>query len=192
MSNKVGIFGGTFDPIHMGHLITTRFVLEQHNLSKIIFIPCYVSPLKTNQFSSSPEHRLNMLKLAIENQPEFDYSDYEVIKGDISYSYDTICEMKKRYNEIELIIGYDNLIVFDKWKNADGIFKIADVVVMKRRNDIPNEKTHNYYDKAVILDTPSIEISSTNIRERVKMNLPIDFLVPEKVKNYILINGLYK
>ena len=192
MNNKIGIYGGTFDPIHIGHIITTRFVLEQRGLDKIIFIPCNVSPLKTSNFSSSPGHRLNMLKLAIEGFPHFDYSDYEINKGDVSYTYDTICEMKKRFDEIELIIGYDNLVVFDKWKKANEIFEIAKVIVMKRINDRSHEKTHKYYDKAVMINTPSIEISSTEIRERVKNNLPIDFLVPDKVKEYILTNGLYR
>jgi nicotinate-nucleotide adenylyltransferase len=192
MKEKIGIFGGTFDPVHIGHIITTRFVLEQRGLDKIIFIPCNISPLKTDIDSASTTHRLNMLKLAIEDLPQFDFSDYEIRKGDVSFTFDTLCEIKKEYSEIELIIGYDNLIVFDKWKNPDGIFEIAKVIVMKRHGTPTEKPSHNYFDKAIILDTPSIEISSTEIRKRVKNNLPIDFLVPEKVKEYIYLNKLYK
>lgn len=192
MKQKVGIFGGTFDPIHIGHIITTRFVLEQRGLDKIIFIPCYISPLKTSRQSSSPEHRLNMLKLALEELPQFDYSDFEINKGNTSYTYDTLIEMKKYFEEIELIIGYDNLIIFDEWHKPNEIFDIAKVLVMKRPVDKVNKKTNKFYDKAIILDTPCIEISSTDIRNRIKNNLPIDFLVPYKAKKYIFENGLYK
>ncbi len=189
--NKVGIFGGSFDPVHIGHLITTQYVLEKRGLDKIIFIPCNISPLKSEQYSS-PFHRLNMLKLAIEHFPQFGFSDYEISKGNVSYSYDTLFEMKKIYGSIELIIGFDNLLVFDKWKNPDGIFEIADVVVMKRNESYDPKTANKYFDKAMILDTPMIDISSTEIRKRVNNNMPIAFFVPEKVKEYILKNGLYK
>lgn len=188
---KIGIFGGTFDPVHVGHIITTHFVLEKRGLDKIIFIPCNISPLKTSVESSSPTHRLNMLKLAIEGLPQFECSDYEINKGDVSYTYDTLLEMKKKYDYLELIIGYDNLIVFDKWKNPDKIFEIANVVAMKRNSDTEIKIAHKYFEQAIILDTPAIEISSTEIRDRVNKKLPIDYLVPEKVKEYILTNGLY-
>ena len=188
---KVGIFGGTFDPVHIGHIITTRFVLEKRGLDKIIFIPCNISPLKTSVESSFPIHRLNMLKLAIEDIPQFEFSDYEINKGDVSYTYDTLLEMKKYYEHLELIIGFDNLIVFDKWKNPDKIFEIANVVAMKRNTETEIKIAHKYFDKTIVLDTPTIEISSTEIRERVTKKLPVDYLVPEKVKEYILTNGLY-
>lgn len=192
MKKKIGIYGGTFDPIHIGHLITTRFVLEQRALDKIIFIPCNISPLKTHQNSTLPEHRLSMLKLAIDGMQQFDFSDYEIRKGDVSFTLDTLREMKKYYDEIELIIGYDNLVVFDKWKEPDEIFKLANVVVMKRHYEIDKKPGHKYFDMATILETPTIEISSSEIRQRVKNNLPINFFVPEKVKEYIFENGLYR
>jgi len=188
---KIGIFGGSFDPIHLGHLITTLYVLEKRGLDRIIFVPCNISPLKSEQFSS-PHHRLNMLKLAIDNFPQFGFSDYEILKGDVSYSYDTLLEMKKIHKNIELIIGFDNLLVFDKWRNPDGIFEIADVVVMKRNERYDPKTVNKYFNKANILDTPAIDISSTEIRKRVKNNMPIDFWVPGKVKEYIFTNGLYK
>jgi len=187
----VGIFGGTFDPIHDGHLITTRYVLEQRKLDKIIFIPCNLSPHKTERVTTESVHRLNMLKLAIEQIPQFEYSDYEINKGEISFTYDTLTFLKKEYENLELIIGYDNLHTFHKWKMPDEILKIAKLVVMKRTTDKYN--FHNkYFEQAIILDTPTIEISSTQIRERIKNNLPIDFLVPDKVKEYIFQNALYR
>lgn len=191
MNEKIGIFGGTFDPVHIGHLITTQYVLEQRKLDKIIFIPCYISPHKTNQNALNPVHRLNMLKLAVENISQFEINDFEIRKGGISYTYDTILELKKTYNYIELIIGYDNLVVFDKWHKPDEILDLAKLIVMKRTIDKEPETKNKYFEKAIILDTPTIEISSTDIRQRVKNNLPIDFLVPAKVKEYIIQHKLY-
>lgn len=191
MKSKIGILGGTFDPVHNGHLITAQYVLEKRNLDKIIFIPCYISPHKTELISSSAEHRLNMVKLAIDKIPYFDYSDYELKTEGVSYSYNTLLYLSEKYESLELIIGYDNLLVFDKWYQPDEIIRLASLVVMKRKTDI-EEKRNRFFEKAVLLDTPTIEISSTDIRERVKNNLPIDFLVPESVKKYINETNLYR
>lgn len=191
MENRIGIFGGTFDPVHNGHLITARYVLEKRNLEKIIFIPCYISPHKADLLTSSAEHRLNMLKLAIKDSSYFDYSDYELLAGGISYSYNTLIHLSDKYESIELIIGYDNLLVFDKWNKPDDIISIAKLVVMKRNTDVDN-KRNRFFENAVLLATPTIEISSTDIRERVRNNLPIEYLVPDSVKKYISETNLYR
>lgn len=189
-NSRIGILGGTFDPIHNGHLITARYVLEKRELDKIIFIPCNISPHKTEQLSTAPIHRLNMVKLSIDNLPYFDLSDFELSKGDVSYTYETLLHLQKEFSILELIIGYDNLLVFDKWNYPDEIIKIAQLVVMKRKTDI-EEKRNRFFEQAVFLDTPTIEISSTEIRERVRNNKPIDFFLPGKVKEYIYKNQLY-
>lgn len=189
--NKIGVYGGTFDPIHNGHLITAQAVREIRNLDKIIFIPAFVSPHKLNVISSSNEHRLNMINLAIEGVDYLECSDMEIKRKDISYTIDTLTELKKSYKEIELIIGYDNLFKFDTWKNPQEIVKLVKLVVLKRKSNITGI-TNQYFDKAEFVDTPIIEISGTSIRERVKNNMPIDFLVPDKVKQYIYKNNLYK
>ncbi len=191
MKNRIGIFGGSFDPVHTGHLILAQYVLEQRNLDRIIFIPCHISPHKTGQKITSGEHRLNMVKLAVENIPYLEYSDYEILKGEISYTFDTLKYLSGSFDEIELIIGYDNLLVFEKWNNPDEIVKLARLIVMKRKTDII-EKRNRFFDSAVILDTPTIEISSTDIRDRIIRNRTIDFLVPEPVKKYIYEKKLYR
>lgn len=187
----VGVFGGSFDPIHSGHLITSYEVLEKRNLEKIIFVPCHISPHKTDQKTTEDFHRMKMVNLAIENYPVFESCDYEIRKGDISYTLDTLIELKKTYENLELIIGFDNLIVFDRWNRPDDIFKIAKVVVMKREIDRIPVVHNKYFDSAILLDTTLIDISSTEIRERVKNGLTIDYLVSSKVKEYIIQNGLY-
>ncbi|MFA3781977.1 nicotinate-nucleotide adenylyltransferase [Melioribacteraceae bacterium 4301-Me] len=187
----IGIYGGTFDPIHIGHLICAQVVLEKRNLEKIFFVPCKISPFKQNEKPTEDKHRLEMIKLSITNSPHFDFSDYEINNERVSYTIDTIKEFKKYYQNIELIIGYDNLVLFDKWKEPDKILELAKLIVMKRVNEIPTKGKHKYFDKAILVDTPTIEISSTEIRNRIKRRLTINYLVPEAVKEYIYNNKLY-
>lgn len=189
--SKVGIFGGTYDPIHLGHLITAQSVREIRNLDKIIFIPAFISPHKSDVKTSSAEDRLNMIKLAIDGIPFFDYSDIEIKKGGISYTIDTLKELKKIYDEMEFIIGYDNIFTFHTWKEPDEIMKLAKIIVLKRKSSHPPQFEDKYYKQAVFVQTRGIEISATDLRERVRKGLPINFLVPPKVMEYIYQHKLY-
>ena len=189
---KVGIFGGTFDPIHMGHLITAQSVTEIRKLNKIIFIPAFISPHKKSAEASSTEHRSNMIKIAIHDVPFFECSEIEIKKGGISYTVDTLRELKKVYDEIEFIIGYDNIFSFHKWKDPDEILKLAKIIVLKRKSSLPPPFEDKYYHQAIFVQTRGIEISATDIRERVKHNHPIHSLVPQKVKEYIYEHNLYR
>lgn len=189
--SKVGIFGGTFDPIHIGHLITAQSVREIRNLDKIIFIPAFISPHKSDMKTSSAEDRLNMIKLAIDGIPFFDYSDIEIKKGGVSYTIDTLKELKKIHDEMEFIIGYDNIFTFHTWKEPDEIMKLASIIVLKRKSSHPPQFEDKYYKKAVFVQTRGIEISATDLRERVRKGLPINFLVPPKVMEYIYDHKLY-
>lgn len=189
--SKIGIFGGTFDPIHLGHLITAQSVREIRNLEKILFIPSFISPHKKGIDSTPPEHRLEMIKIAIKDVPFFEYSDIEIKKGGISYTVDTLRELKKQYDELEFIIGYDNIFKFHAWKDPDEILKLAKIIVLKRKSSRVPPFEDKYYHAAVFVQTRGIEISATDIRERVKKGLPINYLVPDKVKEYIYKNNLY-
>jgi nicotinate-nucleotide adenylyltransferase len=187
---SIGIFGGSFDPVHLGHLITTQHVFEQRNLEKIIFIPNHISPLKQSIVPTHDAHRLKMLQLAIEPFPHFEVSDFEINRKAVSYTLDTLLKFKKEYDNLELIIGYDNLCIFDKWRMPEKIIGLAKLVVMKRSTDL-EERPNRFLESAIFIDTPTIEISSTIIRRRIKNNQPIDYLVPQKVKEYIVQNRLY-
>jgi nicotinate-nucleotide adenylyltransferase len=190
--SSIGIIGGTFNPVHFGHLITAQAVKEIRHLGKIIFIPCNISPHKKDILDENPVNRYYMIQRAIEGIDGFEVSDYEINKGGISYTIDTLKEFKKKYSDIELIIGFDNLLKFDSWKEPENILELAKLVVMKRKIDkIPPEKK-SYYNRAIIVNTPLIEINATDIRHRVKEGLLIDFLVPEKVKEYIYDFKLYR
>ena len=189
--SKVGIFGGTFDPIHNGHLITAQSVREIRDLDKIIFIPSFVSPHKADINSSKPEHRLEMIKLVTESINFFDYDDYEITMGGISYTVDTLREFKNRYDELEFIIGYDNIFKFHTWKDPDEIMELAKILVLKRKSSHPFTSEDKYVKSAIFVQTRGIEISATDLRQRVKSGKPIHFLVPEKVKEYIYDFNLY-
>ncbi|MHB8851792.1 MAG: nicotinate-nucleotide adenylyltransferase [Ignavibacteriaceae bacterium] len=190
--STVGIFGGTFDPIHTGHLITAQAVRELRGLDKIIFIPAFISPHKTEIPTLSPEHRFAMVKLAIKNIPYFDFSDLEINTATISYTIETLRVLIKKYNKIELIIGYDNILKFSSWKEPDEILKLAKIIVLNRKLTQEPIDKDRFYNSALFVDTPTIEISSSEIRERVSKNLPLNFLVPEEVQKYIYHFNLYK
>ncbi len=190
--SSIGIYGGTFDPIHNGHLITAQAVKEIRELDKIIFIPAYISPHKTDKFSEKTSHRLNMLKSAIDEIPYFEFSDIELKSKSISYTVNTLIEFKKKYSKLELIIGYDNIIDFHTWKDPDKIIKLAQLIVLRRKTDDKKIEKDKYYKAAQFVKTPVIEISSSEVRNRIKEGKPIDFLVPKKVKEYICSFNLYK
>ncbi len=190
--SAVGIFGGTFDPVHFGHLITAQALRELRNLEKIIFIPAFVSPHKTKIKSLEPVHRLKMIQLSIEDIPYFDYSDIEIKSGETSFTVDTLRKLSEHFNNMELIIGYDNIFEFKTWREPDEILQLAKLIVLKRKTSIEPEKKDKYFNTAIFVETPEIDISSSEIRERIANNLPINFLVPAKVKEYIYKYNLYK
>lgn len=190
--SAIGIYGGTFDPIHLGHLITAQFVKELRGLEKIIFVPAYISPFKKEIKTTGPEHRLEMIRLSIDKKNYFEVSDFEIKNKNLSYTIDTVRFFKRKYDQIELIIGLDNLFEFHKWKKPDEILKLARLIVMKRRTEEKPKSKNEFYNKAVFIDTPLIEINSTEIRERIMDNLPVDFLLTPEVKQYIQKLNLYK
>lgn len=188
----IGIIGGSFDPIHIGHLITAQAVLEKRNLDKIIFIPCYVSPHKVNSKSVAPNHRMEMVKLAIASNPNFTVSDFEIKANKVSYTVETLKHFSKFHKNIDFIIGYDNLINFNSWKDPDKIVELANLVVLKRNFVAPSYSFHSYFAKAIFVDTPIVEISSTEIRDRIAKDLPVNYFLTKEVNDYIFEHGLYK
>lgn len=190
--STVGLYGGNFDPVHNGHLITALRVYEQRHLDKIIFVPALISPFKSGITSADAEDRFNMLSLAVKDFHFLEVSDYELKKEGISFSIDTVKHLRNLYNKVELIIGYDNLLEFEKWKDPDEIAEIATLIVLKRKVTNIADTQNRFFEKAIFPSTPVVEISSTEIRQRVRDNLPVDFLVPDSVKEYISKHNLYK
>ncbi|MCB0746954.1 MAG: nicotinate-nucleotide adenylyltransferase [Ignavibacteriae bacterium] len=188
---KVGIFGGTFDPIHFGHLITAQTILEKREYEKIIFVPSYISPHKIQYRYTDPNHRFKMTELAIKSNSKFEVSDFEISNDDISFTYNTLLEFSKSYDEMELIIGFDNLVTFDIWHKPYKILELAKLVVMKRTYDKEIKKVHKYFGEAEFVDTPTIEISSTEIRKKIYNKMNVDYYLPAPVIDYINEHRLY-
>ncbi|MCE5304624.1 MAG: nicotinate (nicotinamide) nucleotide adenylyltransferase [Chloroherpetonaceae bacterium] len=198
---KIGIYGGSFDPIHIGHLIIVERFIEILNLNKCLFIPSYISPFKAEENANiSAETRLEMLKLATESNPAFEIEDYEINRREISYTIDTLLYLQSKYpdSELFLLIGSDQARDFHKWKNFQDIMSIANICIAKRIlnydvNIFPFELYLNQKSKQIIkLNTPIIEISSTEIRERIKEGRSIKYMLTPSVYNYINENNIYK
>ncbi len=184
---RIGILGGVFDPIHLGHLFLAEQAREQLALAKVIFIPSFISPHKKEVVS--PYKRYKMLYLAISKNPFFEISLLEIKRKGVSYSIDTIEEIRKKYKEDEFffILGSDSWYQFSSWKDNNKLLKLVRIAVMERRG-FPIKKNRTISN----IQGEVLPISSSQIRERTKQNKSICYLVPENVRRYILKKGLYK
>jgi len=133
-----------------------------------------------------------MLQLAISRIPYFEYSDVEIKRQNVSYTADTLKELSERYQHMELIIGYDNIFKFHTWRQPDEVLRLAKLVVLRRKLNIPRGQQNKFYRAAIFVKSPFIQISGSIIRKRAQESLPINFLVPEKVQEYIIKQRLYK
>lgn len=198
---KIGICGGTFDPIHMGHLVIAEMVRCEMNLDKVLFIPSGMPPHKDLNVVTNPMHRLNMVKCAVQGNPYFEAVDIEVKRKGYTYTVDTLNELHKIYpsnTAFYYIIGADVVMDLLTWKRHDEVFALTKFVAVMRTgyldNDF-NEKINALRQKYDLdiksIEAPLIEISSTMIRERISKNQSIKYLVSECVEEYIKKNELY-
>lgn len=196
---RYGILGGSFNPPHIGHSILAENVREQLFLDKVVFVPSGRHALKDGGTLVSAEHRLKMANIAFGGNDNFEVSDIEIEKsktGVTNYTVDTLMSLYDRYKndfiKLYLIIGIDNLIEFPKWKNPDKLFALSEVIIMNRPGFLVQDVDSEYSRKARYLSVPMLDISSTDIRNRIKSGKSVKYLVDEKVEEYILDNGLYK
>lgn len=199
---KIGIMGGTFNPIHHGHLILSEYIRIEANLDKIVFIPTGLPPHKYDVDVLDGETRLKMVELAIEDNPYFICSDIEVMRTKkTTYTIDTLIELKDIYHDCQLymIIGADTLLSLYTWKDCSKVLSLINFIVADRlglnTDDVLNEieRLNNLFGANIInIDSPVIDISSTSIRDRVKNGLSIKYLVPELIEEYVLKNNLYR
>lgn len=187
----IGIFGGTFDPPHKGHIVIAKQAMKQLGLDCVYFIPAYIPPHKQQHSSTTAKHRLKMLKLAVSGKRGFKVSTIELRRRGISYTIDTLNEFKKRFSKAELvlIIGADNLAQFNSWKSPKAILQLAILAVYKRKgfNISLKDNTIDF----VLLKGRMLRVSSTEIRNKIKMRLPIRALVPNSIALYIKQHSLY-
>lgn len=198
-SKKIGIMGGTFDPIHYAHLATAEFIRDKYNLDKIVFIPSGNPPHKNIDITNKYD-RQNMVLLATANNKNFLVSNIEVERQCKTYTIDTLRELKQTYPncEIYFITGADAICDIETWKDVADNFKLATFIAATRPGISllrAQEKIENlikkYNAKIISVYVPSLDISSTYIREQLKDRKSIRYLVPENVENYIYQNKLY-
>ncbi|HTR81633.1 MAG TPA: nicotinate-nucleotide adenylyltransferase [Bacteroidota bacterium] len=191
---RIGIFGGTFNPPHVAHLIVTEYVRKQLNLDKIFFVPSYISPHKKRGEDQLAGDRLRMVRLAVGGNPYFDFSDYELKKKDISYTHLTVAAFHSRFPRCQLflIIGADNYAEFHTWKNPEQILKLSSLVVMTRPGHRLRVNGKIPVSKVKLITVPEIGISSSLIRKMVGRKKSIDYLVPQAVASHIRRRKLYR
>ena len=189
---KVGLFGGSFNPPHLGHLIAVEEVLSALNLDKILFIPTCMPPHKEADLSA--EERYKMTGIAISGNPRFEISDIEMKRGGISYTADTLRELRDLFREVEfyLIMGADEFSEIENWREPEAVLTLSKVVVMGRPGCELGEVGKIYVGRFLKVDVPLIEISSSDIRVRVKEGRSIAYLVPPGVEEYIIEKGFYR
>lgn len=197
----IGIFGGSFNPIHVGHLVLAEFIREEFKLDKIIFIPAGNPPHKNVCDLETGTHRYAMVKLAVENNPFFEVSDIELKREGISYTCETLKEIKRIYQNEELffICGGDSIVQFPTWREIGTIFELANIIVAGRPNVPAGELEkmisgfrNSYSARILCSEAPHMEISSSDIRKRIKSGLSVRYMVPEAVYEYIKRNNLYQ
>ncbi len=212
MTQPVGILGGTFDPVHNGHLHLATTFLETLNMAELRFVPLNTPPHRTPPLASA-EQRLEMLELAVENQAGLKVDDCEIRRGGISYSIDTLKHLRKILNEtpICLLMGIENFNTLNHWHQWQSLLDYAHIVIANRPGSVTklaDEEMNNFMDESIThsvellhqqpaglimqMDVPMLDISSTQIRNDFQTNLNSDSLLPNKVLDFVQTHHLYK
>lgn len=199
--NKIGIMGGTFNPIHYGHLFMAEQAYEQIGLDKVLFMPSNNPPHKESGVIISNECRSTMVERAIEGNPHFELSTMELDRKGTTYTADTLRILNNEHPDTEyyFIIGADSFFNLHKWREPDNIFKLCTLLVFERDLVDKNKMVEHYrylwniypHIKMEFLSMPTIQISSYDIRKRIKDNLTVRYYVPDRVLTYISEHKLY-
>lgn len=203
MSGRIGLYGGSFNPIHCGHLIVVRAIAEQLDLGRVIFLPSARPPHKADEALLDHRHRAEMVKLAIADEPQFEFSDFDLARKGLSYTIDTVAHFRRLLGpEVALhwIIGADSLAELTTWFRVSSLVDACRIVTAVRAGweQIAWDELSGTLSEAQlaslqagVLETPVVEISSTAIRDRIRDGRSIRYLVPEAVRAYILRHALY-
>ncbi|PAW67688.1 MAG: nicotinate (nicotinamide) nucleotide adenylyltransferase [Opitutia bacterium Tous-C1TDCM] len=191
---KIGFLGGSFDPVHFGHLLAAQDAYEQYKLDRLILVPAAQAPLKPNDVQSSSEERLAMLRAAVEWDGRFEISDLELRRGGVSYTIDSARHFRALYPNDQLywVIGGDQLPKLHLWKEIRELAQLVEFIFLERpgfpvraQPDIPGLRLHR-------CDGHLLAISSTELRDRTRRKLSLDYFVPHKAIVYINERGLYR
>jgi nicotinate-nucleotide adenylyltransferase len=191
---KIGFLGGSFDPVHFGHLLAAQDAYEQHRLDRLVIVPAAQTPLKPGEAHSSPADRLAMVRAATEWDTRFEVSDFELKKGGVSYTIDSARHFRALYpgDDLYWVIGGDQLSQLHLWKDIGELAKLVEFIFLERPGYpvkaaavIPGLKLQR-------CDGHLLAISSTELRDRTRRNLSLDYFVPHKAIVYIRARGLYR
>ncbi len=199
--SRTGILGGTFNPIHKGHIMLAEYVKSELDLDRIILVPTFTPPHKQSLDLASGEHRINMCRIACEKHNGFEVSNIEIERGGRSYTYETIISLKELYPDDELffIVGADMFLTLDKWKHPEIIFDNSYIAAVPR-DDSDYDILNKFYTnviinmgaKAHILPEPVMQVSSSYVRENIYNSVLVKELLDKNVYDYIVNNKLYR
>ena len=200
---KIGIYGGTFDPFHCGHLEPVLAARNTMQWDEVWYVPAFVQPFKQDRTHASPYHRFAMVSASIVDHDFLYVSSMELERGHVSYTVDTLEEFRAQHPDdtLDWVIGDDNFLKLHEWKSLDRIFELANFAVLTRSShEVPAAFASRVCDAASrgahgtisFSNNPTLEVSSTEVRERVREGQPIDHLVPPPVSRYIQHYGLYR
>lgn len=211
MTGPIGILGGSFDPVHFGHLRLAMECIEAAGLEKVLFVPLNI-PTHREPLIATAEQRKEMLSLAVKNNHQFEISDIELKRKEVSYTIDTLQVLREAYpnDSLCLIMGMDAFAHFDGWRQWQHIPELANMIITNRpdsSHNVSNEKLNDLLrsrftddntelantpaGKIRTIDIPMLDISSTRIRQRIVQGKSIDYLLPDSVINYITIHKIY-
>ena len=211
ISKSIGIFGGAFDPIHLGHIIPIMELRARYSLDKVIYIPTFISNSKKN-IEATPEQRLEMLEISLQNR-ECEIDRREIDNKNISYTIDTLNSITQDFPDYKLIviIGQDNLVSLPDWKDFEKVLSLCNIIVMNRQTSNDTKQSYKYLEilknricsdqsvfnnqsngNIIIEQTTSINITSTDIREKLRRGEPIEGLVDKKLENWLKQNKIYQ
>jgi nicotinate-nucleotide adenylyltransferase len=188
---NIGLYGGSFDPIHLGHLLVAQAAKEELSLDRIFFIPAAHSPFKPQSHASPATDRLRLLRLALCGYTWAEIDDQEIRRGGVSYSIDTVRDYLTRFpkSTLHYLIGADNVATLPKWRDANELAKLTQFIVIPRPGEQPMELPAPF--RGQTLRGFPLAVSSSEIRERVRTGLPIRNLVPAVVEESIKSTGMY-
>lgn len=189
---RIGLFGGTFDPVHLGHLLVAKAAHEELTLDRLYFIPAAQSPFKPGSNPAPAEGRLRMLRLALAGHAEYEVDPQEIERGGISYSIDTLRAYARQFPQAQLfyLVGADHLGTLSKWRNAEALAELAEFVVIPRPGEPPMPAPPTF--RVRHLKGWPLQVSSSVIRERVRAGLPIGHLVPFGVDDVLGRESWYR
>ena len=197
---KIGLMGGTFDPIHNGHLLLAKQALTEFGLDRVLFIPNHIPWMKSGRKITNDQDRVDMVLAAIANEPRFEISYIEMNAGGNSYTCNTVQQLCKEHPEHEyfFIMGADSLFDFDQWREPQRIVNAAHIVVATRNQTDPDvfnrlldQRREEFHGDFLKLDTPNLDISSKHIRELIRNGISARYYLPDPVREYIRKNRIY-